>query len=191
MGERNDMLAAAVPPRLTYQDFLRFPDDGRRHELIDGAHCVAPSPATKHQRVSWRLSQALGRYLDEHPIGEAFHAPYDVVLSLFDVVEPDLLLILDQQSDIVTDLHVRGAPALVVEILSSDSRRQDEVAKLRLYERYGVSEYWLVGPEGGRVSIYRRDAGGSFARPQVVARGDAIASLLLPGFSLAVDALFR
>ena len=62
--------------RLTYDDFLRFPDDGRRHELIDGEHYVTPSPNTRHQRLVLRLSLALARHIEQHPAaGEVFVAP--------------------------------------------------------------------------------------------------------------------
>ncbi len=187
------MLSAAFPPKLTYQDFLQFPDDGRRHELIDGAHCVSPAPATRHQRLSWRLSQALGRYLDEHPVGEAFCAPYDVVLSMFDVVEPDLLLVLGDQAELITHRHVRGAPALVVEILSAATRQVDEDVKLRLYERSGVREYWLIDPDRDIVTVYRRASSGSLRPMPVLARHrrETLSSALLPGFVLPLDELFR
>ena len=83
------------PPRsavkLTYDDFMQFPDDGRRHELIDGEHYVTPSPNPRHERILGELYLAIGSYLKEHPIGEVFFAPLDVVISKFDVVEPDLL----------------------------------------------------------------------------------------------------
>src|SRR5439155_11530649 len=84
-----------VPPvdsgvKLTYEDFALFPDDGQRHEIIDGEHCVTPSPNTKHQRVSFNLTLLIGSWLEEHPIGRLFYAPYDVVFSNFDIVEPDL-----------------------------------------------------------------------------------------------------
>lgn len=187
------MLSAALPPKLTYDDFLRFPDDGRRHELIDGAHCVTPSPATRHQRLSWRLAQVLGRYLDAHPIGEAFYAPYDVVLSVFDVVEPDLLLVLRDQIGVITHQHVRGAPALVVEILSSATREIDEGAKLRLYERSGVREYWLVDPELDQIAVFRRSPAGHFHRTPTLtrARRQVLSSPLLPEFELPLDEFFR
>ena len=74
--------------KLTYDDLVLFPDDGKRHELIDGAHYVTPSPTRKHQRVSFNLSGLLWSYLQQHPVGEAYSAPFDVVFSEFDVVEP-------------------------------------------------------------------------------------------------------
>jgi Uma2 family endonuclease len=127
--------------RLTYDDFLLFPDDGQRHELIDGEHYVSPSPSVRHQRLLRRLSTAIDTYLTAHPeAGEVFFAPLDVVLSNYDVVEPDLLVIAADQQDISTEKHVTGPPALVVEILSPGTRKVDEKTKYRLFDRTGVRE---------------------------------------------------
>ena len=81
--------SAAV--KLTYDDFVLFPDDGKRHELIDGEHYVTPSPNTRHQRIVGSLYLLIANWLEVRPIGQIFLAPYDVVFSEFDVVEPDLL----------------------------------------------------------------------------------------------------
>jgi len=88
----SDPLKPAGPGvKLTYDDFVLFPDDGKRHELIDGEHYVTPSPNLKHQRVLLNLAFLVRTWLENHPIGEVFIAPFDVVFSRFDVVEPDLL----------------------------------------------------------------------------------------------------
>ena len=79
--------------RLTYDDFLLFPDDGQRHELIDGEHYVTLSPNLRHQRISRKLCVAIAVHLQAHPIGEVFYAPLDVVVSEVDVIEPDLLYV--------------------------------------------------------------------------------------------------
>ena len=110
--------------KFTYEDFLQFPADGRRHELIDGEHYVTPSPDTRHQRIARRLAEAFIVFLRSHPAGEIFFAPFDVVISDLDVVEPDLLFIAADQAQIVTDKHVRGTPALVIEILSRPARER-------------------------------------------------------------------
>src|SRR3954471_2066101 len=93
---------AVNPPaarvKLTYDDFLLFPDDGKRHELIDGEHYVTPSPNIRHQRLSGRLFLAFGNWLDVHPVGQIFYAPLDVVMSTFDVVEPDLLYLSNERA---------------------------------------------------------------------------------------------
>jgi Uma2 family endonuclease len=194
MGGDDTMLPARPDTRLTYDDFLLFPDDGRRHELIDGEHYVSASPNTRHQRISHRLSLAIGNHLVTHPRqGEVFAAPFDVVLSNFDVVEPDLLVVAGDQHDITTEKHVRGAPALVIEILSPSTRRVDERIKRQLFERTGVREYWVVDPELDAIKVFRRAADGSMAKvAELTAEaGDTLDTPILPGFSTALSALFR
>ena len=187
------MASEASARKLTYDDFVNFPDDGLRHELIDGEHYVTPAPAIKHQRVSGRLFGELYGYLKEHPVGEVFHAPSDVVISPIDVVERDLLIVLADQSNIVTDKHVRGTPAIVVEILSPGTRRVDESIKRDLYDRGGVREYWVVDPVRDAVTIHRRSGGGSLTpEPALTADGgDRLTSPLLPGWSADLVTLFR
>src|SRR6185295_7671847 len=92
--------------KLTYDDFVLFPDDGQRHELIDGEHYVTPSPNPKHQRVLGNLHLLIGGWLETHPIGQVFFAPLDVVMSDFDVVEPDLLYMSNERAaEVLTPKH--------------------------------------------------------------------------------------
>jgi Uma2 family endonuclease len=179
--------------RLTVDDFMRFPDDGKRHEIIAGVHYVTPSPNLRHQAISGRLHLALGNFLDAHPhLGRVFYAPLDVIFSFYDVVEPDLLVVAGDQLDILTEKNVQGAPAIVVEILSPSTRKVDEVTKRRLFERGGVREYWLIDPKRETVQIFQRDADGSFPRALELARADAAAltTPVLPGFSIELSILF-
>ena len=195
MGGDDTMQRVQQPDtRLTYDDFLLFPDDGRRHELIDGEHYVTPSPNTRHQRLVLRLSVALAKHVEQHPdCGEVFVAPFDVVFTDFDIVEPDVLFVAGDQAEIVTDKHVRGAPALVVEILSPGTRRVDEKIKYRLFERTGVREYWLVDPELDLVKVFRRAADGSFPRVAefTAEAADTLTTPLLPGLALPLATFFR
>jgi Uma2 family endonuclease len=179
--------------KLTYDDFVQFPDDGMRHELIDGEHYVTASPNTKHQSISINLTVMLGSWLERHPIGRVFHAPFDVVFSQFDVVEPDLLYLSNARAaDALTPLHVRGVPELVIEIGSPSTRKRDETIKRRLYERAGVSEYWVVDPEIDAVRVYRRE-GDTFARvvELLADAGDALTTPLLPGFEFPLSRIFK
>jgi Uma2 family endonuclease len=181
-------------PRLTIHDLARLPDDGLRHEIIDGEHYVTPSPNTRHQRLVGRLHAAFVLYLRDHPeAGEAFLAPFDVVFSDFDVVEPDLLFICTDQHEIVTEKHVRGAPAIVIEILSPGTRKVDETIKYRLFERVGVREYWLVDPPLDLIKVHRRASDGSLPRvAELTAEaGDTLATPLLPGFAAPLAEFFR
>jgi Uma2 family endonuclease len=179
--------------KLTYDDFLLFPDDGKRHELIDGEHYVTPSPGTAHQRIVGRLHLALGNYLGKHPVGELFLAPFDVVFSQFDVVEPDLLYVTaERRQEILTKQHVRGTPDLVIEVGSPGTRRRDETIKRRLYERAGVAEYWIVDPELEVVRIYARQGEG-YARARELSReaGDVLSSPFFSGLDLPLEEIFR
>ncbi len=100
----------ATGVKLTYDDFVLFPDDGRRHELIDGEHYVTPSPNLKHQKVSGNLYLLIRGWLQQ-PIGQVYYAPFDVVFTRFDVVEPDLLYMSNERAaSILTAANVQGAP---------------------------------------------------------------------------------
>ena len=123
MPQGDEVRPASRGMRLTYEDFLLFPDDGRRHELIDGEHYVTPSPNTKHQAVLGNLHFVLRSWLEEHPVGRVFFAPFDIVFTNFDVVEPDLLYMSNARAaEILTQKHVTGAPELIVEIGSPSTR---------------------------------------------------------------------
>ena len=172
--------------KLTYDDFVQFPDDGLRHELIDGEHYVTPSPNTKHQSISINLTVLIGSWLERNPIGRLFHAPFDVVFSKYDIVEPDLLyLSKERASDALTPLHVRGVPELVIEIGSPGTRKRDETIKRRLYERAGVTEYWVVDPHIDTSRVYRREGNG-FARVAELSAesSDVLTTPLLPGLAI-------
>ena len=185
--------AARSPVRLTHDDFVLFPEDGTRHELIDGVHYVTASPNLGHQELLGRLPLAIGNFLvGRRHLGRVFLSPLDVVLSYYDVVEPDLLFVAGDQQDILTEANVQGPPALVVEILSPSTRRRDEGIKRKLFEEKGIREYWIVDPKGLAVSVFRRDDDGKFQRVMHLGVGQAsvIATPLLPGFALSIDDLF-
>jgi len=152
---------------------------------------VTPSPNTKHQAIVFNLANAFGSYLRAHPIGAAFVAPFDIVFSDLDIVEPDLLYISRDRASILTKQHVRGAPDLAVEILSPSTRKTDEVTKRKLYDRFGVREYWVIDPELDTIKIYRR-AGEGFARVAElsVEHDDALTTPLLPDFSVPLAEVF-
>ena len=176
--------------KLTHADYLLFPDDGKRHELIDGEHFVTPSPRVKHQAVLQNLHLELAPFVRENRLGQLFVAPLDVILSEVDVVEPDLLFVSNERREIVQD-WIRGTPDLVIEILSPGSRRKDEILKRQLYERHGVSEYWLVDPEAETVKLYRlRD--GVYGRPRLLQaqHRDRLSTPLLPGLELPLARIF-
>jgi Uma2 family endonuclease len=177
--------------QFTYQDLLLFPDDGKRHELIDGDHYVSPSPVTQHQRVSSRLHRVMSSFIHRLSLGELFAAPYDVVLSDGNVVEPDLLYVSAAHSAIIRAENIQGAPDLVVEILSTSSRKRDEIIKQKLYERYGVAEYWIVDPDLEQVRVYRFVEGRYARVAELSLEADAVlASPQFPGLTIPLAEIF-
>jgi len=187
------MMPASPGVKLTYDDFVLFPDDGKRHELIDGEHYVSPSPDTKHQRIVRNLCVLIGTFLNARPIGEVFVAPFDVVLTDFDVVEPDVLYLSNQRkAAVLTPKHVHGAPELMVETGSEGTRKRDETLKHRLYERCGVDEYWLVDPGLDTIKIFRRVADRYRRTAELTLEaGDTLATPLLPGLEMSLADIFN
>lgn len=176
---------------LGLEDHELFPDDGQRHELIDGEHIVTPAPTTRHQRIVMRLGMALVAFAESRRLAAVLIAPTDVILSPHDVVQPDILVIAIDRLDIVAS-RVEGPPNLAVEVLSPSSRRTDEVLKRHAYERWGTGELWVVDPEVDRVRVYRLEAERSFGRARELSaeHDEALDTPLLPGFSMTLGDLF-
>jgi Uma2 family endonuclease len=195
MNSRKEAHGMALPdlfPRkLTYEDYLLIPEDGRRHEIFDGEHYVTAAPFVRHQRVSSRLHSSLEPWVFERDLGVVLAAPVDVLLSPHDIAQPDLLFISKERRGLLTEANVQGAPDLVVEILSGSTRGRDERLKHERYERFGVQEYWLVDPERGSIRIFRRQ-GDRFhlAASLSVTDGDMLTTPLLPGLAVSLSAIF-
>lgn len=178
------------PVKLTYDDLAAFPDDGRRHELLDGEHLVTPSPRTRHQRVLVHLVTALERHCGEHGLGRVYPGPVDLVFSPNDVLVPDLVFVSSARLATVTETRITAAPEIVVEILSPSTARRDRGAKRRLYEKFGVREYWLIDIDARILErvVFGDTAGGHAIRLEP---GDRLETDLLPGVVLPVGLLFR
>lgn len=183
-------MAPETSTKMAYEDLLLLPEDGLRHEIIDGEHYVNASPITRHQRVSYRLILVIGNYLEEHPAGELFHAPLDIVFSRYDVVEPDLLYVSNARSGIVTTKNIKGSPDLLIEILSEPNRKYDEVTKRALYERTGVGEYWIVDPIANAVRVFRLNAAGRYEHAIELARAGVLTSPLFPSLEIHLSRIF-
>ena len=178
--------------QLTYEDYLLFPDDGKRHEIIDGDHYVTPAPKTKDQKISFNLTVAMGSFVKQRGLGLILAAPSDVILSDENVVQPDLLFVSAGRAGIVTEDNIHGAPDLVVEIISETTRKKDEVTKRKLYERFGVREYWVVDPELETVKIFRRTQQGYDRAEELSKEANHILTTeLLAGFNLALTDIFE
>jgi Uma2 family endonuclease len=174
---------------LDADDLRSFPDDGSRYEIIGGQLIVSPSPSTRHQQILLELASSLKIYLLAERSGQVFVAPLDVRLSFYDVVQPDLLVVLNERADIIQEQGIFGAPNLVVEILSPSSQVTDRVDKAALYARSGVQEYWIVDPDSQIVTVYGLD-GDHFSPAANLRRSLDLYSIVLPGFILSLDSIF-
>ena len=159
------MALPAKKERYTFADVLEWPDD-ERAELINGEiFLMAPSPSRGHQGISVELTRQFANYLEGKKC-KAYHAPFDVRLfekegdapeDVDTVVEPDLVVICDPSK--LDDRGCKGAPDMVVEILSPSTQRHDRLVKLGLYQRAGVREYWIVSPEEQTVQVFLQQDG--------------------------------
>jgi Uma2 family endonuclease len=146
------MIATLRP--LTYDDLLEMPDDGKRYEIIGGELIVTPAPSWNHQRVLGEIYRLVDDFARQTGEGKVVFAPFDVVLGPHDIVEPDLVFMASAQGALPGEQHFfKGAPHLLVEVISPSSRHSDTAKKLALYARAGVLEYWIADPEQNTLVI--------------------------------------
>jgi Uma2 family endonuclease len=159
------MPALEKDKRYTYQDYCQWGED-KQWEIIDGIpYNMAPAPIERHQRILLWLGRKIGNALEGKKC-IPYIAPFDVVLSESDIVQPDLLVVCDPQK--ITTKNIQGAPDLVIEIISPSTIKRDRWTKKRLYEQHGVKEYIIVDGEGAFSEQYILDEYGKFQEAIVV-----------------------
>jgi Uma2 family endonuclease len=182
--------------RYTYRQYKTWPDD-QRWELIDGAAWMMSSPTERHQMITGRFFGELYSFLKGKTCAP-YVAPFDVLLPRSDeddeevdsVVQPDVMVFCDRSR--IRKANARGAPDLVVEILSPSTSKKDQNDKFGLYERAGVREYWIVDPAALSVWVYRLEKG-RFDKGLLRERFSdwtRLESSVLPGFTLDPTELF-
>ena len=178
--------------KYTSADLALIPDDGKRYEIIDGELFISSHPHALHQFVCGKLASYLSGWNDEMRTGVALIKP-GLVLGEYDDVVPDVVWVSHRRlaGSLNQDGHFTRAPELVAEVLSPDKtdERRDRVAKLTLYSRHGVLEYWIVDWMQRLVEVYRRERG-ALKRAATLYADDALESPTLPGFSCRVSKLF-
>jgi Uma2 family endonuclease len=185
------MSGQTQPVKLTYEDYVRIPDDGKRHEIIDGEHYVTPAPNTRHQAVIINLARLVAPVVHDRRLGQLFVSPVDVVLSPTSIVQPDLVFVSTARASIITRPNIQGAPDLAIEVLSKGTRRTDEHVKRKLYEQFGVQEYWVVDPDLQTVKVYRLTASGYANAAELSGHANArLTTPLLPGLDLPLSEVF-
>jgi Uma2 family endonuclease len=182
--------------KYTYKDYLTWSDD-ERWEIIDGvAYNMSPAPNTNHQRISMNFSGVLYNYLKGKNC-QTFAAPFDgrftnevedIEGKIDIVVQPDLAVICDKKK--IDEAGCKGAPDLIIEILSPSTSYKDEGSKLKLYEKHGVKEYWVVNPDGHYVMVYTHD-GKEFAKPDYYKKDEILESRLFTDMKVDLKEVFE
>ena len=173
---------------VTYEDYCNMPED-ERYEIIDGELIMVAAPRRLHQGTSRNIGTPLDIYVKENRLGEMYYAPTDVILSNINVVQPDILFVSKARDHILVDEGVRGAPYLVVEVLSPSTAHLDKVRKRELYARFRVPEYWQADVDDLSVEVLTL-AGDDYETAGVYGLDETLVSPLLPGFRLDVDDIF-
>jgi Uma2 family endonuclease len=139
---------------LSYADYARIPNDGRRYELHEGELSVTPAPSPKHQEVTLNLAVLLHAHARDRALGKVFVSPIDCILGDTSVVQPDIVFVEADRLDAISGRGLEGAPTLVVEVLSPSTAPIDRAVKLQLYARHGVPHYWIVDPESRTIEAH-------------------------------------
>jgi Uma2 family endonuclease len=134
---------------------ITWKEAGRRYEAIDGELYVTDAPSLRHQWISGNLHEELRRLLMKPGHGYVFHAPVGVEFpETEEGVQPDIIFVAAARADRLVPEGIRGAPDLVVEILSPSTAQRDATIKRKLYERQGVAQYWLVDPVSNAIDVW-------------------------------------
>lgn len=174
---------------LTVHDYRELPELGQRYQLVEGDFHMAPAPNRYHQIYVGKIYHAIESYLELHPIGKAYVAPFDVYLTDLNVYQPDVSYFSQQRYSYLTKEGAKGAPELVVEVLSPASVHLDLGLKKEIYTRTGVREYWVVDPETFLVKVYLL-AQNSQTPVLTLDKTGTLTSALLPEFSLPLSKVF-
>ena len=179
---------APAPDLMTVDDyFASTPYSLKPMELIYGALRVADSPMPRHQSAVLQLLLALDAHVRPRDLGRMWVSPLDVVLNdrRALIVQPDLFFVSNARSWIVTD-RVRGAPDLVIEVLSPRPRIGETAERVRWFAENGVRECWLVHQDQRSVTVIGYRERGEAAR-RVLQRREPIVSEVLPDFTPSLD----
>jgi Uma2 family endonuclease len=179
----------------TYSDYLKW-DDSHRYELIEGeAFDMSPAPLRRHQAISRDIEFILVNFFKDKEC-EVYNAPFDVRFPDFadqkddeitTVLQPDIVVICDKSK--LDDKGCKGAPNLVVEILSPWTLERDFRIKYNIYELYGVKEYWIVDPVGFVHLYCLKDK--KFEKQKIYTKDERLISELFPDIDVELNEVFR
>ena len=183
------MVTAGVNIKFTYEDYCNAPED-KRYELHDGDLVVVPAPKEQHQDVVGLIFIALSLFVREGKLGRVYIAPFDILFSNTDVVQPDVIFVSTERLGIITPDNIQGAPDLVIEVLSPSTAHRDRTFKRALYARHGVGEFWMVDTDARTIEVLLLGAE-DYETVGVFGAGQTLTSPTLTDFILNIDDLFQ
>lgn len=173
----------------TYEDYCQIPGDGYRWEVLEGCMVREPAPGSPHQLIVANLFRILDGAVQRCTLGYVLTAPLDVILSIENVVQPDIVFVSRKRLGIIHEEGIRGAPDLAVEVLSPSTVSRDRAVKRNIYERFGIQEYWIADPARQTVDRFVL-TGDRYADPIPLNKGDILTSPLFPGLAVDVRQVF-
>ena len=181
-------LAQKAEKKLTYADYITWPD-GERWELIDGqAYNMTPAPSFRHQKIVFNFASLLRDALKGNPCVAGI-APTDVVLSESDVVQPDVFVVCDEKK--ITEANIQGAPDLIIEVISPATALKDKREKKALYEKHGVKEYIIVDPTDQYVERFLLEKDAHYAKGEVFGPMEVFLLVALKGIEIPLWKVFE
>ena len=176
--------------KFSYEDYRNLPESETNiYELIDGEFVMVPSPITYHQEISRNIEYFLWDFVRKNKMGFVYLAPLDVIFSKENVVQPDILYISKERSEIITENNIQGAPDLIIEILSKSTAKRDKTLKKTLYAKYGVKEYWIVDPKTKTVEVLILQKTG-YNRDRIYKKNETLTSSLLGDLKIDLKEVF-
>ncbi len=189
-------LAFKHQQEFTYGDYLTWPGE-EKWQIINGtAYNMSPAPAIEHQLILVELSRQFANYLLDKTC-KIISSPVDVVFpdsnkdikDARDVVQPDIIIVCDHKK-IKSHKHCVGSPDLIIEILSPSTSKLDLKDKLKLYEREGVKEYWIVFPNDKIINVYKSE-NNRYGIFEVYTAEDKIKAGIFPDLEIDLSLVFR
>ncbi|TAE26600.1 MAG: Uma2 family endonuclease [Candidatus Kapaibacterium sp.] len=182
----------AIAQKYTLADYEALPE-GAPYQLIHGELVVSPTPTVYHQKVLGHTFYEIAKFVERNEHGEVFASPIDVYFNEDNAYQPDVVFVSTKRLDIIGETNIQGAPDLVVEVLSSNAKR-DLVDKKDVYEAFGVKEYWILDPERKSIDVLENTLGkyGNEFRLYSRARNGegAVESKVLAGLSVEAAYIF-
>ncbi len=182
------MVTTGARIKFTYEDYCNAPED-KRYELHDGDLILVPSSKEQHQNVVGSLFIAIALFVRERVLGRVYIAPFDVVLSETDVVQPDVIFVSQERAHVITRNNSQGAPDLVIEVLSPATAHRDRTFKRALYARHGVNEFWLVDADARSIEVLLLGSHG-YEAVAAYGAGEFLTSATLIDVTLNIDDTF-